>query len=78
MKATISLPARLFNAADALARRLGITRSRLYANALAEYVAKHQAAKATERLNTIYQLHASRLDAGLRRVQGSTVARHEW
>ena len=54
MKTAISIPDSLFTAADALARKLGMSlRSRLYATALAEYVAKqHGAARVTERRGT--------------------------
>lgn len=78
MKTAISLPDRLFAAADALARRFGVTRSRLYATALAEYVAKHQAARVTERLNAVYAVQPSHLDAPLRRAQQRTLERSEW
>ncbi len=78
MKTAISLPDRLFNAADALARRLGVSRSRLYATALAEYLAKHQAAKITARLDATYAAQPSDLDPALRRAQRRAVARSEW
>ena len=38
VKVAISLPDQLFQRADALAGRLGVSRSRLYADALAEYL----------------------------------------
>jgi metal-responsive CopG/Arc/MetJ family transcriptional regulator len=78
MKTAISIPDALFTSADSLARRLGMSRSRLFATALAEYVAKHQAAKVTERLNKVYATEPSRLDAATRRAQRRTVARAEW
>ena len=78
MKTAISLPDRLFNAADALARKLGVSRSRLYATALAEYLAKHQAAKITARLDATYAAQPSDLDPALRRAQRRAVARSEW
>jgi len=78
MKTAISVPDRLFNAADALARRLGLSRSRLYTTALAEYLAKHQAAKITARLNATYAAQPSDLDPALRRAQRRAVARGEW
>jgi metal-responsive CopG/Arc/MetJ family transcriptional regulator len=78
MKTAISLPDRLFSSADALARRLGMSRSQLYATALAEYVAKHQAAKVTERLNAVYGTEPSDLDEKLRRAQRRAVGRTDW
>jgi len=78
MKTAISLPDRLFGAADVLARKLGVSRSQLYATAVAEYVAKHQAAKVTERLNAIYSTESGTLPEDLRRAQRRTLERTEW
>lgn len=78
MKTAISVSDRLFAAADVLARKLGVSRSRLYATALEEFVAKHQAAKVTERLNAVYGSQPSELDEGLGQAQRRAVARTEW
>lgn len=78
MKTAISIPDRLFNSADSLARRLGLSRSRLYATALAEFLAKHQSAKITKRLNTLYAAQPSQLDPALRRSQTQALAGSEW
>ncbi len=78
MKTAISLSDRLFSAADTLARKLGVSRSQLYATALAEYVAKHQASKVTERLNDVYGSQPSVVEKDLRRAQRRAVARTEW
>ena len=51
MKTAISLPDDLFESADALAERLGLSRSELYATAVAEYLAKHRDEDVTGRLN---------------------------
>lgn len=53
MKTAISLPDDLFQAADALAQRTGRSRSQLYADALAEYVARHDEDRVTQRLNEV-------------------------
>ena len=53
MKTAISLPDRLFEEAEVLAERLGKSRSQLYAEALAEYVARHDAATVTRRLDRV-------------------------
>jgi metal-responsive CopG/Arc/MetJ family transcriptional regulator len=78
MKTAISIPDDLFTSADALARKLGISRSRLIATAVAEYLAKHRATKVTERLNAVYATERSHLDAATRRAQRRSVARSEW
>ncbi len=78
MKTAISVPDRLFSSGDALARKLGVSRSHLYATALAEYLARHQTAKVTERLNAVYGSEPSQLDESLRGVQRRSVSRSEW
>lgn len=78
MKTAISLPDDLFSAADSLARRLGMSRSRLFASALAEYIAKHRTARVTERLNAVYGSEPSQLAKVTRRSQRHRVARSEW
>lgn len=78
MKTAISLPDPLFAAADALAGRMGVSRSELYATALAEFVAKHTDTDITARLNELYANDDSSLDPALRRAQRESVGREEW
>ena len=78
MKAAISLPDDLFADADTLAGRLGVSRSRLVALALAEFIAKHRSSKVTERLNAVYTAEASSVDKPVRRAQGRAVSKTEW
>jgi len=78
MKTAISLPDDLFESADALAGRLGISRSQLYATALAEYVAKHRTARVTERLNAVYLAETSRLDRSIDKAQRRRAKSSEW
>jgi metal-responsive CopG/Arc/MetJ family transcriptional regulator len=78
MKTAISLPDDLFESADALAKRLGVSRSELYATAVAEFLAKHQQAKVTERLDQVYGQQPSRLPQPLRRAQGRSLRATEW
>lgn len=78
MKTAISIPDDVFEDADALAERLGVSRSRLYASAVAEYVAKHQDASVTARLNAVYANQQSQLDPDVRNAQRRTARRAEW
>jgi metal-responsive CopG/Arc/MetJ family transcriptional regulator len=78
MKTAISLPDDLFESADALAKRLGVSRSELYATAVAEFLAKHQDAKVTERLDAVYSHQLSRLERPLRRAQRRSLGSTEW
>jgi predicted transcriptional regulator len=78
MKTVISIPNDVFAAADKLAERLAMSRSRLYATALAEYVAKHEAARVTERLDAASGAQPGGLEAGVHRAQGRAARRLEW
>ena len=54
MKTAISLPDSLFDEAEKTARSLGIPRSRLFAEALEEFINRHKRERITERLNEVY------------------------
>ena len=51
MKTAVSVPDRVFAEADRLAKRLKKSRSQVYAEAVAEYVARHDEDQVTERVN---------------------------
>jgi metal-responsive CopG/Arc/MetJ family transcriptional regulator len=51
MKTAISLPDEIFAEADRVARRLRKTRSELYRDALAEYLARHSPDAVTEAMD---------------------------
>ncbi|HEU4688488.1 MAG TPA: hypothetical protein VFS23_09015 [Vicinamibacterales bacterium] len=78
MKVALSIPDDLFESAEVLSKRLGLSRSRLYATALADYLAKHRGRKTTERLNAVYADEPEPLDRALRRAQSRTVGRDKW
>ena len=78
MKTAISLPDELFKSADALAARLGVSRSELYATAVAEYLAKHRDQDVTSRLNEVLAGEADGLDPKLRKAQAHSVDSGEW
>ena len=78
MKIAISLPEDLFASADSLATRLGMSRSKLYATALAEYIAKHRSTRVTERLNAVYATESSQLDSSIAKQQRRRAKKSEW
>jgi predicted transcriptional regulator len=53
MKTAVSIPDDLFRQADALAHHLGKSRSELYREALADYVARRDPAAVTTALNEL-------------------------
>ena len=54
MKTAVSIPDRVFQSAEKLATRLGISRSELYAKALVSLVEKHREDLITSKLNEVY------------------------
>jgi hypothetical protein len=54
VKTAVSIPDRLCQSAEKLAARLGVSRSELYARALASLVEKHREDLVTAQLNDLY------------------------
>jgi metal-responsive CopG/Arc/MetJ family transcriptional regulator len=55
MKTAVSLPDDLFHAAERHAKRQRKSRSQLYAEALAEYLARHAPEEVTEAMNRVVE-----------------------
>ncbi|HEX9549103.1 MAG TPA: hypothetical protein VF942_17315 [Acidimicrobiales bacterium] len=77
MKTAISIPDSLFDAADRLAHRLGLSRSQLYVRAIERFLAEESDDDVTAQLNELYAREDSRLDDGVAAAQGRAVA-DEW
>ena len=73
MKTAVSLPDALFRSANDLAKQQGVSRSALYAVALAEYLAKHRDADVTARLNEVLADEPGGVDPALRAAQARSV-----
>jgi metal-responsive CopG/Arc/MetJ family transcriptional regulator len=69
MKTKISIPDKVFRSADALAKRLGVSRSELYTTAITEFLSKYQGRYITARLDAIYAEEDSSLSPNLIRLQ---------
>jgi hypothetical protein len=78
MKTAVSIPDELFVSAERLARRLGMSRSELYARALRQYVREHRNEGITERLDAIYGTEPSELDPTIRRLQARSLPEDAW
>jgi metal-responsive CopG/Arc/MetJ family transcriptional regulator len=78
MKVALSIPDDLFESAETLSKRLGLSRSRLYATALADFLAKHRGRKVTERLDAVYGAEESRLEPSVRRLQRRSLQGDSW
>jgi len=78
MKTAISLPDDLFRSAEAAARRLRVSRSELYAKAIAEFLKRQDGKAITERLNEVYSRHGAKVDVGLDRAQLKSLKKNAW
>jgi hypothetical protein len=78
MKTAVSLPAPLFKKADTLARKLGKSRSKLYQEAVAEYVARHSAGAITRSIDQVVEQLGSKSDPFVRRAASLALKRVKW
>ena len=78
MKTAISIPEEVFQSAESLAKRLGMSRSQLYTAAVNEYLNRRQDRQLTARLNSIYEEEDSFLPSGIIRLQVGSLSREEW
>lgn len=79
MKTAISLPDDLFYAAERQAKRAKKPRSQLYAEALAEYLARHAPEEVTDAMNRVVErLHEPGPDPFLVAAGRQGFGRTEW
>ena len=78
MKTAISIPHETFEEAETLAKRLGVSRSRLYSQAIGNFVAAQRKSNVTERLNAIYARQDSRPDPAGQALQWASIPREAW
>jgi len=73
VKTAVSIPDPIFEAADRLARRRRISRSELYAEALARLLDADESTEITERLDDVYGDRSSELDTDLAVLQAVAI-----
>ncbi|MBI2487372.1 MAG: ribbon-helix-helix domain-containing protein [Deltaproteobacteria bacterium] len=78
MKTAISIPDLIFEAAEELSHRLGISRSELYAKAISIYIKEHSNDGVTETLNKVYTEETSVVDPVIQNLQFSSVPKDQW
>lgn len=78
MKTAISLDDQTFAEAEALARKLRLTRSELYRAALREYLERHSGEDVTAALDRVYAENAGRDDEMRREAARRTFQANEW
>lgn len=80
VKTAVSIPDRIFEEAERLAKERGLSRSELYARAVAEYVKHQRHAGVREQLDAVYEAapETSALDPLIDRLQAASLPKEEW
>ena len=80
MKTAISIPDPIFEAAEKLARRLGISRSQLYTKAVDSLIDKYRYSGVSERLDAVYEANpeAGRLEQDVEELQSRSLTEDDW
>ena len=78
MKTAVSIPDPVFQAAERLAKRLGIPRSRLYSRAIERYVSEAQQRDVTALLNKVYAEQEGELDLAVATLQWASIPPERW
>ncbi|MDE0350126.1 MAG: hypothetical protein OXM56_10540 [Gammaproteobacteria bacterium] len=80
MKTTISIPDEVFEAAERMAKTLGLSRSQLYTRAVSEFVGRRRARDVTALLDGVYgeDETASRLGPTLTTIQALSLPPEDW
>ena len=78
MKIAISIPDVLFEAADRMAKRLGLSRSELYQRAVERFIRDFTQERVTDDLNRVYRQSDSGLDEVLQTMQDISLPKEDW
>ena len=78
MKTAVSIPDEVFARAERLARRLKKSRSRLFAEALEEYVRRHDPGEVTAAMDAVCEEVGDDADLFLAKVTRQVLERSEW
>ena len=80
MKTAISIPEEIFKEAERAAKKLGVSRSELYAKAVLDFVERYRRDNLTEKLNEVYSNNESisELDPNLATMQTQSLKRDKW
>lgn len=77
MKTAISVEDELFQEADKVAQKLGLSRSRIYSLALEDYLRGHRRREALEQLNEVYDGQPEAMAAKIK-AKARTVLTDKW
>lgn len=78
MKTAISIPDQVFEAAESLAQRLGVSRSELYSVAVNEFINNNRNQGVTEKLDKVYSAQDNSLDEACYELQAKSIIGEDW
>lgn len=78
MKTAISIPDPIFQAAEAMANKLGMSRSQLFTAAVNEYMSVHKYDDVTAALNKVYSKTEESIDREMLAMQTYSIKKEEW
>ena len=78
MKTAISIPDPIFQSAERLASQMKKSRSQLYSEAVAEYIARHDPNTVTARINAVCEEVDTRPDPLLNHAAGRVLSETDW
>ena len=78
MKTAISIPDKIFHDAERLSRRLKKSRSQIYAEAVTEYIARHDPEAVTEAMNRVCEEMTEYLDPAISAAARRALEDVEW
>lgn len=78
MKVAISLPDPVFADAERLVQELHVSRSKFYADAIAQYLARHGGAAVTAKLNAVYSEQPSNVEPEFAHAESAVIRNEAW
>ncbi len=78
MKTAVSIPDRVFQAAEEAAARLSMSRSELYTKAVEAFLEVHPAIDVTGKLNEVYSEDSSGMDPAVAEMQRLSLPKDAW
>ena len=78
VETAVAVPSEIFQQAEAVAKKLGLSRSEFYVQALKKQLQEEEDAEISRRLNEIYEREDSSLDPVLMQMQIMSLEPEEW
>lgn len=78
MKTAVSIPDKIFERAETFAKKKKLSRSHLFAEAVEDYLNKHDEDEVTANLNKVYATEDSSVDPVLFKMALLSLPKEEW